>query len=139
MNKIEKKEIEKIEKIISNEMDNWEIDSIIDVLYSDQKGKNKTEILKNIIEYLLNDYSNNTMDKNDYASGYADLTTPIFNSDILNWYSKDSLRIQYADDGISEYEIDINEGIIKILQIGIYICIERFVLTVLELYNKEVD
>ena len=133
----EKKIVEKIEQTLWDRMDIWNIRSAINVLYGENEKENRslTELLRTAIEEIVEEY-NESMDAGDYASEYADSNSPTYNSDILDWYSKDPRRVKYADDGIAEFGRGNNGGVLEVLQLGIYMCLEQFAVAVLEVLEE---
>ena len=131
----EKKIVEKIEQTLYDRMDLFDIRSALAVLYGENEHKSLTELLRTAIEEIVEEY-NESMDAGDYASEYADSNSPTYNSDILDWYSKDPRRVKYADDGIAEFGRGNNGGVLEVLQLGIYMCLEQFAVAVLEVLEE---
>ncbi len=138
MTTINEKKIEQIQQTLYDKMDLFDIRSALAVLYGENEEKSLTELLKDAIEDLIDEYGGFDINDsaydyiNDYAHDFADSNTPIYNSDVINWYAKDPRRLKYADDGIAEFGRGGNGGILETLQLGIYMCLEQFALSILE-------
>jgi len=74
----------------------------------------KYEMIHGALDIILN------YDDDDYSEG-IDSKVPIYNHELLSWFSSSMNRVSYTEDAIKEYGIDDNNvDLMKIIMMGYY-------------------
>lgn len=90
-----------------------------------------------LINSLL-DYDIESLDDlTEYSSEIIDSHVDIYNNDLTNWLSSNTLRLNYCNEGISEY--GKQDDTIKTISIGQYIEIEEIYNGLVEYISKRID
>lgn len=137
MNATQKTELEEISPSdLGLELD---IDAVLDALIDREdefkRNPNLTngQLLAREVNALKEEREDNKdMDLADFIAEWADSHTEVYTTEIFKWYSQSAERYYYADDAISEFGYNKDGGIVKVLQTGIYKCLEEFAYAVLK-------
>ena len=138
MNAIQKEELKEMNPSdLGLELDLCDavLDALIDREAEFKRNPNLTNgqlLAREVNSLIAEREENKNMDLSDFISEWADSHTEIYTTEIFKWYSQSAERHYYADEAISEFGYDKDGGIIKILQMGIYKCLEEFAYAVLE-------
>ena len=138
MNAIQKEELKEMNPSdLGLELDLCDavLDALIDREAEFKRNPNLTNgqlLAREVNSLIAEREENKSMDLSDFISEWADSHTEIYTTEIFKWYSQSAERHYYADEAISEFGYDKDGGIIKILQMGIYKCLEEFAYAVLE-------
>ena len=138
MNAIQKEELKEMNPSdLGLELDLCDavLDALIDREAEFKRNPNLTNgqlLAREVNSLIAEREENKNMDLSDFISEWADSHTEIYTTEIFKWYSQSAERHYYADEAISEFGYDKDGGIIKILQMGIYKCLEEFAYAVLD-------
>lgn len=90
-----------------------------------------------LIDSLL-DYDIESLDDlTEYSNEIIDSHVSIYNDDLTDWLSSNTLRLDYCNEGISEH--GKQDDIIKTITVGQYIEIEKIYNGLVEYISKRID